>query len=234
MAKRSQANVLKIRQDIREASAELKTVLEERDAAVASKELAQSELKATKHEVETERGKITLMWEGVAGKLSIAQSVRKNLEKENKETSDKLSFTKAQLSLVQGLLRDTLDRLTIEAAKQPSGLLAGLMEAMKGSLKRVMNARNAELEAFEAVKAEHAKLEDQLKALQAQAEGFAGKVEEKKVLEAEIAELQAEIAGAATTIEDIARRDHDSKVLEYRMTKEYKLDREKYLAGLKK
>lgn len=234
MAKRSQANVLKIKQDIREASAELEIVLAERDEAVVSRDTARAELKATQHEVETERGKISLMWESVAGKLKLAQSVRKSLETENKEVGDKLSFTKAQLSLVQGLMRDAIERLTIEAAKQPSGMLAGLMEAMKSSLKRVMAARDAELQALEIVKGEHAKLNEQLKALQEQADGFAGKVEEKKELEAQIAELEKEISGAASTIEDIARRDHDSKVLEYRMTKEYKADREKYLAGLKK
>lgn len=221
MAKNDEATLRKIRKDIPIASAELEAI--RRDVEVANKELliAQQETKNAQALTESERSKVSIIWESTARKLQLTQAVHESLAKDNAEKGDKLAFTRAQLTLMQNLLHDTIVRLTEASKREPKGMVAGLIKAMHESLNQVVSQRKSESETLVMLQAERTKLQESVAALSAQEATFAGKVEEKLELEAKMLEMQKELANADEMVKDIQRRDHDSAVMAMRMTKEY-------------
>lgn len=221
MPKVTQATILKIRKDISEAKTELTAVREQIAESNIELEAAQAALKNAQVLTDAERSKVSMIWEGVASKLQMSKSVNDSIVKESAVVNDNLAFSKAQLSLMQMLLHDTIKRITDAAKQQPKGLVADLISAMKSNLDRLVRQRNLEAETLELLKQERAGLETSVASLEAQAAGFAGKVAEKAALERQMEEIQRQMGDVSLKIKDIEMRDHDSQVMAFRMTKEY-------------
>lgn len=223
MAKKySEADLKKIRKDIPIALEELKAVQDELKKANGELAFSRAETKSAELATEAERSKVSLIWDSVARKLQLTQAVNDSLTKENREVSEKLNFAKAQLTLMQGLLHDTIVRLTAAAKREPRGMVADLLKVMQDSLRSVIRQRDSEKETLARVQAERANLEKSVEALEAQAAGFAGKVDEKAVVETQLAAAREELANSDAMIKAIKERDHDSQVMALRLTEEYK------------
>lgn len=222
MPKYTEADLKKIRKDIPIASAELKVLQDEIKKANDELAFSKAEKKNAELLTEAERSKVSLIWDSVARKLQLAQAVNDSLIKENRDISEKIVFTKAQVTLMQGLLHDTIVRLTETAKREPQGMVAGLLKAMQDNLNRVVRQRDSEAQTLTRIQTERANLEKSVEALEAQAAGFAGKVEEKAVVEKQLVTMREEIAGADDMIKKIRERDHDSEVMALRLTKEYR------------
>jgi hypothetical protein len=218
---KARKDLLKIRKDIPVALSELEATNALIRAAKTDLSRLESEKNAAQLLVINEQKKVALIWEGVAQKLQLAQAVKSSLVKENETLSGEMDFTKAQLSLMQTLLHDTIQNLAAIARREPKGMVNDLLRTMTDNLARVVKERDTEKETLSAIRTQREKLERSVTALTLQAEGFAGKILEKEAVEKELADMRVQLAQTDQTIRDIETRDHDSRVMAIRMTKEY-------------
>lgn len=222
MPKVTEAQVVKIRKDREIASAELEVVLAEltdiqEKVAAASIELAVAESQ-TKDETE----KANKVWEGTVLRVRTLNIVKEGLIKENKELNSTIAFSKAQLSLMQELMREAMVRLSDIASREPRGMVSGLLTALTQSLVSIKKQRDAEAETVAQLRAERTKLEQAVTHLTVQVQDFAAKSEEKKTVEEKLASARAELISLTETIKDVEKRDADSEVLKARLSDEFK------------
>lgn len=223
-AKYSEKNVLKIKQDIQRSSEELATINADIDFAKEDLSEIKREIERTKSVLEDERKKVGTIWDKIAKNLQISQATNARLTSENISLERQNNLVRSQVQVFSALLHETINRLS-EVKDSSSGFLGELIKASKLMLESLYGQKKKEEQAVASLKNEHSRLESMVLLLEENRKAYEEKISSlQKALDSKQSELErvtVEKAKAESLIETIKRRDHDSRVMEMRLTEDY-------------
>jgi chromosome segregation ATPase len=210
MPKYSPINVVKIKKEIEKYSSELSLILS--DIKISSNELENIRVL-----VRSEQEKVANLWDDIAKKLAVTQKAKQQLEQEISSLVNNRSILESNINVLNNLLLETTKKLSEIPTKNT--LLDSLIVESKKILETITRQKERKESELKVLMAEKEKLGVGISLMKDQESSIINKLEE---LNKSVSSLLKEKQSYTDLIEEIKKRDHNSKVMAQRLTEEYK------------
>lgn len=228
---------VKLKQESERLSAEIVSLVGQKEQLEREIAAEKTNFELAKQAVEHERAQIAELWENATAGLRALDTEKETLRKEISLSQTELHLLESKLKTISNIVIDTVRRVEKENAREVPNSFAVKVKEVKQFIEDLTKRKNEIEVSVDKLKSQQDKLTEGVALLKSQKETFEGRLE---LLNKEIAEneaqhekLMADKRNMSSEIDEIKRREQDSRVLANRLTVEYQTAYNKFKRGLR-